>query len=275
MSIDLCRWIVRAFPISSATEVRMRKSAELRKGMKAAALGICMLVQVVHAGKPGPSCSEIPVRWTMEYSSDYNLYGDGNPYEGTLLICGSGDVTMNLTRTSRYVNNAFSPLAATNSSSPAWAMNASTFTSQPFLNVRSILGYAVDQRGPNNSVPTQDYTLTTHFGGFFDGPDGKEYHYRWANTSAALAGTTEHVLPRCSSDPVACAAWTNTPWMTAKVMVAYTAGTKTWVVTPVLDEPDIPGGHQGAATLYFVKKNTNVNAGQFESFKFRFVIQAQ
>jgi len=149
------------------------------------------------------------------------------------------------------------------------------FTSKPFLNVRSILGDALDQRGPNNSLPAADYTLTTHFGGSFNGPDGKAYHFRWANTSGQLADTSEHVLPRCGSDPVACSAWVNTPWMTAKVKVAYTASTKTWVVTPVLDEPGIPGGHQGAATLYFVKKNTNVNAGQFELFKFRFVIQAQ
>jgi hypothetical protein len=281
MSNELWRRIARMFSLSSYVEGRKVTCAGLRRVINGTALAICLLAPVVHAQKPGPSCSEIPVKWVIETSAAedsavYNLLGDQMPYDGTLFICGSGDVTMNLTRTSRYVTNRLNPLAWTNPNSPDWAKGPSpiVFLSQPFLNVRSILGDAVSQRGPNNSLPVQDYTLTTHFGGSFSGPDGNPYHFRWANTSASMEGTSEHVLPRCGSDPVACSAWVNDPWMTAKVKVVYTAAEKKWEITPVLNELDIPGGHQGAATLYFVKKNTNVNAGQFESFRFKFVIQA-
>jgi len=119
MSIDLCRWVVQGFSISSSARARTGTGAAWRRVIEGTALAACLCVPLVHAGKPGPSCSEVPVKWTMEYSSDYNLYGDGNPYDGTLFICGSGDVTMNLAQTSRYVNNSLSPLAATNANSPA------------------------------------------------------------------------------------------------------------------------------------------------------------
>ncbi len=64
----------------------------------------------------------------------------------------------------------------------------------------------------------------------------------------------------------------------SKGALVYTAADKSWVVTP--DETEqfngpAGDGSMGIATLYFVKKNTNVNASQFEGFRFKFVIRAQ
>lgn len=69
----------------------------------------------------------------------------------------------------------------------------------------------------------------------------------------------------------------NTPYMTSKVRVEYTAVTKTWVVTP--DNTEVMNGPRGSATsvmsLLYLKRNTLYNAGQFAGIKFRFIIRVK
>jgi hypothetical protein len=222
------------------------------------------------AAKPG-TCNDIPVQWTVD--TGQGLSGDGLPYvdgndriAAVLLICGSKDVTLNLNNSSRRVQYSWpaQPLVQ-NSNTPPWASGAAIFWSKAFLNVRKVLGNIALT---NNQLPSSDYVLTTTLGGTFTGPDGGQYNHRWVNTTAPLAGTLEHVGP--GQD----ASWLNTPYMTSKVRVEYTAATRTWVVTP--DETEFFSGPSGTAanvmTLIFSKGRTSYNAGQFSGLKFRFVI---
>jgi len=211
-------------------------------------------------GKPGgggpPSCTDLPVAITLDQTPGPGIYSDGNDlYEdgvdnvrAQILICGTGDATLNTNVSSRMFWFDLTDNLATNNETPGWASANATFPSSGGLNVRSLVN-SICPYDPSEP-PAASCTFTTTMGVSFTGPDRKDYGVRMV---AVDETDPNHIGPRQD------ASWVNDPQMTSKVTVTYfpaaDPGGERW-------EVQSEAGHVGTL-IKQAKRNTQVNAGQF------------
>ena len=177
-------------------------------------------------------------------------YVDGTQSVSAVINCSSGDLVLDLSKSTRSLGFDFTNVLWTNNT-PAWVANAmqDPFYSKPHLTIRNLM-YLYS--------PTLDYTYTTRLGSQMTGPDGKTYYPRMVNPSAQA----ETSAPESSANPPAA------KFYTSLVNVHHTVNPESWIITPdsaVMGQTGTGSNATQVLSLLAIVKNSYVNVGQFST----------